>query len=186
MLTWVVRTEPYSTTMASTGVEVRSHDPYCSCDHTACEKLKGRFFCRRWYFFSCVGTVSNTPGAILNDLRCNLKIHDNDNSVRVFGVRMATGSLCFLISFGGHGRDLTDSSYESTMRVQDFASKSKVNAAGTFLGCCAEQVHFNARDWLGILERLDNVSSFGDSSILSSFREDVQPYVTYERLLMVD
>lgn len=171
--------------MASTGVAVRTHDPVaCSCDHAACEKLKGRFFCRRWYFFSCAGSISNTPGAILDDLRYNLKIGDNDNNMRVFGVRMATGCLCFLVCFGDRGRVLNLT--QLMMWIHDLGVRSKADASWTPLECCAEKVHFNGRDWLGTLERLDNVSSFGDCSVLSSFREDVQPYLGYERLFIVD
>lgn len=163
----------------ATATAVRTHDlthhVYCNCNHTGCEELKDQFFCNRWFFFRCGGIVPQEPGTVLTYLRAFLNA--SDDKAPFYGVRTAAGTLCFLVRLGLPRREGTGLFDGMNWLVNDLADRFDITASLTPLGCCAELVHCNARDWIATWERLDIVSDFGDSSLCVTFQDDVRPYL---------
>lgn len=109
----------------------------------------------------------------------------DEDLMRVYGVRMASGALCFIVKFAddGIGRANLPAYTEECFGdfIRELSLKSDTFGSWTHLGCCEQQVHFNGRDWLDTLDCRTNVSCFGESRLLSTFREEIVPYLAYKR-----
>lgn len=158
----------------------RTHGSLCDCQHTACKQLKEQFLCHRWYLFRCGGPLPEEPGTMVRALRRSFGF-END-VMRLYGVRMVDGMLCFLVKFAEHGlvpANLPTHTQECMRHFnRRFMAEPHARIGWTPLGCCEEQLRFNGRDWLDTFDFRPNAPCFGDSQVLSSFREDVRPYLT--------
>lgn len=54
------------------------------------------------------------------------------------------------------------------------------------IGCCKEYVHLNTRDWIGTLDKNDNVADFSSAKLLQSFKDEIIPYLEYETLFVLE
>lgn len=100
--------------------------------------------------------------------------------VRLYGVRMSDGTLCFLVKVVDTAKEEPGVCVIMESGFREFVKTNGLLASWAPLGCCWEQAHFNGRDWLDTLGSGTNLSSFGDCQVVCSFREDVTPYLTYK------
>ena len=112
-------------------------------------------------------------------LRHYLKVCNRD--MRFYGVRVADGTLAILVRLDVPWKQDADFPVSTENRFRQLTVACKVTACWTPLACCAEQVHCNGKDWCSTLTRVDNVTDFGDMSLLPVFKEIVFPYSNYQQ-----
>ena len=139
-------------------------------------------FCLRWFFFRFTGSVPLDCVVALHLLRTWVGASCKDD-VPYFGVRMADGALAFLVKFPVDG-GRRGSHSPGTLALVEQTLQSRVTMIFMEIGCCKEYMHLNARDWIGTLDKNDNVADFGSAKLLQSFKDEMVPYLEYETLFV--